>query len=421
MITKTLHRPIRQFPFLRLVLLVNVLFTQTNGFVTTRFYFPLRTSTPYLPANTLSPSVKLYSIKKSTVSSLTTKMFPPIPERQIHHHGNQTEWGVSALRSRIRNQFNPGFVRSEFMLGFRYMSQRFKWLISASAIVHLIRAGLLLPYHGVAETEIVVKTFVTGFHAFESHFKQILVGAIPVPLQNFCFNLLLCPIVEEITYRGIVHSLWQIRFQFGLLYSAFMVRFNANVVYAQIALNALSLLNLKAFADRRIFASWVFIVFNVFELLVSLVPIPQLIKMKQAENIGKEDLEINTTEEGGKRRSFSDKVVRTALNNSTVLAPLDIDTNIQQSLLLGARVSGAFHFGLAHMSVGTVPLPSGLRSIQKGIGTFVSSMLVESRLAVLRKNLWAPIGAHMAYNMFAQLLQIIFGVLFSILISSKKL
>merc|ERR1712150_5337 len=147
----------------------------------------------------------------------------------------------------------------------------------------------------------------------------------------------------------------------------------------------------------------------------------ELAKMKKAEIISKEDQETNTAGEGGKRRSFSDQVVRTALSNSTALAPLNFDKKFQQSLLLGARVNGAFLFGFAHVSVGSVPLSLGLKSIQKGIGTFVSSMLVESRLAVLRKNIWAPIGAHMAFNMFAQLLQDMFTVIYVIFLQSTPL
>ena len=68
------------------------------------------------------------------------------------------------------------------------------------------------------------------------------------------------------------------------------------------------------------------------------------------------------------------------------------------SAALISRIIGAAFFGLAHcVSV------NGGRDLaiclQKGIGTFTSSLLIESRLAHRRRSVWAAAGAHMAYNL----------------------
>ena len=74
--------------------------------------------------------------------------------------------------------------------------------------------------------------------------------------------------------------------------------------------------------------------------------------------------------------------------------------HLQPKILLAARINCAKQFGLAHCYVpGLVQSSWGLRNIQKCIGTFFSSLLVESRLATRRRNIWAPIGAHIAYNL----------------------
>ena len=66
---------------------------------------------------------------------------------------------------------------------------------------------------------------------------------------------------------------------------------------------------------------------------------------------------------------------------------------------LGSRIVGSGLFGLAHIPVGV----SSQFAIQKACGTFCSSLLIESRLANNRRNVWAAVGAHAAYNAIADL------------------
>ena len=68
------------------------------------------------------------------------------------------------------------------------------------------------------------------------------------------------------------------------------------------------------------------------------------------------------------------------------------------SAALISRIVGAAFFGLAHCV--SVNDGRGLAiCLQKGIGTFMSSLLIESRLAHRRRTVWAAAGAHMAYNL----------------------
>ena len=62
-----------------------------------------------------------------------------------------------------------------------------------------------------------------------------------------------------------------------------------------------------------------------------------------------------------------------------------------------SRAVGAAYFGMAHAS----PVDSASAfsaSVQKVIGTFASSLLIESRLAQRRRSVWAAAGAHMCFN-----------------------
>jgi hypothetical protein len=77
--------------------------------------------------------------------------------------------------------------------------------------------------------------------------------------------------------------------------------------------------------------------------------------------------------------------------------------NRSNSTALASRIVGAAFFGSAHaMTYNDDPLNLPLR-LQKTAGTFLSSLLIESRLAHVRRNVWAACGAHMAYNAIAEL------------------
>jgi len=66
-------------------------------------------------------------------------------------------------------------------------------------------------------------------------------------------------------------------------------------------------------------------------------------------------------------------------------------------ILWYTRWKGAHSFGLAH----------AMGPFQKILGTTLSSLFVESRLALCRRTLWGAIGAHMSYNFLVEVQGII--------------
>ena len=70
---------------------------------------------------------------------------------------------------------------------------------------------------------------------------------------------------------------------------------------------------------------------------------------------------------------------------------------ITKSLLLYSRLQASLSFGLGHLE-NPLALHNQYIKLQKCIGTFVSSFLVESRLLMKRKTIWCPIGAHIFFN-----------------------
>ena len=67
------------------------------------------------------------------------------------------------------------------------------------------------------------------------------------------------------------------------------------------------------------------------------------------------------------------------------------------SAVLFSRMTGASFFALAHAERCADTLDLAF-SPQKVAGTFMSSLLIESRVAHARRSVWAAAGAHMAYN-----------------------
>jgi len=356
-----------QFSMLLIVLAAFITFS--NGFITTHLSVPLRPVT--LQPTRISPSsTKLKAISQKRISSYATKIFPPIPERIIEDNNinatsNATEWNnVAVLKKCIRNQFHPGFIRSEFLIGFRYMLHRFKWLIGASVICHGIRLSYLLSITELPP-DIMIKDVCTPFHAIDSFLKQTVFGNSNPQGRGFLFVTLVGPIVEEITYRGIVHTFFQVSLQFFLLLTAWLV--------------------------------------GIFRVIAFAFPTWELIKIKKAEGIHKEEKDTIITQNTSQRKTLADKVVSISLRDPKAAASPEFETKVQQSMNLVARVGGALEFGYSHIQSGMLALPAATAGIQKGVGTCMSSLLVESRLAVLRKNLWAPIGAHIAFNLLAQI------------------
>mmetsp|Transcript_5967 Transcript_5967/g.9435 ORF Transcript_5967/g.9435 Transcript_5967/m.9435 type:complete len:394 (+) Transcript_5967:132-1313(+) len=376
------------------LIVVAAFLTSAKGFATNPLSIPLRSIT-FPPSARLPSSTKLHIISKSHISSFGRNIFPPIPERTIDTESKLPKWSVAAFKSRITNQFNPKFIRSEFMFGSRYMLHRVKWLFGASLICHRIRVGLLLPILGNYLPNVMINTHPSRIHFFEMHVKKkcmMAFGKISSlkQLLSFCA-------IEEIAYRGIGHASFQIRFLINLSFNAWLLRRNIRLVQMYLLFSSLTgLLTVKQ--KRILFSDLVVLLFYLFRFMLVLTPTLELIKIKKLGIMVKEE-EIELNSKTGTKHEVADQLVRTSLGNAAAFTPPEFEKMVQQSMTLGARVNGAFLFGMAHMPYGVLPLATALKGIQKGIGTFISSLLVESRLAVLRKNLWAPIGAHVAFNM----------------------
>ena len=199
----------------------------------------------------------------------------------------------------------------------------------------------------------------------------------------FGFSCIATPLLEEIAYRGLGHLFVQYTWNLGLLLVARLRQWELAGIYCIAHVFVGLLCVVDGVFKSQCFQSWFIL---PIEMIQSALWVRAVVHGVLHLVIFKK----------GPTKSMADTT--NTSNHRSNPGGVD-DSTLRQSMLLAARLEGAKQFGLAHCAVpGPVPLGFGLRMVQKCIGTFLSSLLVESRLATQRRNLWAPIGAHVAFN-----------------------
>jgi hypothetical protein len=118
------------------------------------------------------------------MQSLPRRLFPPIPKHDTSHLA-------------IQDHFRPCFIAKEFIIGAKYMTRLFCWLILASMIARNIFAcSPILPT--VGGTDAAYQYQFTLCHALEQFIKR------KCDLKDdFLMGVTVGPIAEELAYRGL--------------------------------------------------------------------------------------------------------------------------------------------------------------------------------------------------------------------------
>ena len=200
------------------------------------------------------------------------------------------------------------------------------------------------------------------------------------------------PVAEELAYRGLhqwlAHYCLRLRFGLACACGSFgPMAFRAYVVftllgafrmktpdYSEIVTRALG--GFAAAASRRP------IINAVSALLLTTTLVTQLARTATALYVAHDHAQQRTGAAGNRTTAASDRLAVTTASRLS-------------------RLESAGYFGRSHLFNARTPFQFA-SSLQKAAGTMVSSLLVESRLAHVRRNVWAPIGAHIMFNSLSQ-------------------
>jgi hypothetical protein len=335
------------------------------------------------------PHMSLLSEEKQ---SLPRRIVPPIPKQDTSH-------------LTIQDHFRPCFIAKEFIIGAKYMTRLVCWLMLASLIARNISACLpILPTMGLEQlTDDAYQPHMRVLCSLE-HFIKQKCGWI----TQGCFlkSITVGPIAEELAYRGLGQSIgfasnWAYLFVFawvcskspifGLFWLLGTSLGSITTVVTALKKNS-ALMNLVPMISR-ILSSEVILFPAHLQLL-------KMAKDQQQDN----SPETSSADSNKPRNNGICKMVSTGYDTESSTR---LQATVDRSLNLSARCFGSVMFAVAHLGIPvsikfprTIAMVSGLQYalLQKYIGTFISSFLVESRLVVNRGTLWGAIGAHITFN-----------------------
>jgi hypothetical protein len=304
--------------------------------------------------------------------------------------------------NRLSDQFRPRFVAKEFLIGVRYMMRIYTLLVASSLLCTTLRIVLPLP-------EGMVKFGLSSIGICHQLCDQLVLRArhIAANTLNYSwsdstlwFVVSLVPFFEELSYRGFGHMLGRFGAVLYFLPFAWLCQWGPWPAAAWCGFSVLG--NFPTFTFEEMTISSVCTTLKTLSELALFLPASvSIINMlrKQKEKVPKaEDASTVRNVTSGQKKNAVNIITTLALGKKTK-APLDLERNLEQTFSRSARFHGACEFGAAHVNVqGGLPLGEALMKLQKGFGTFASSLLVESRLVVNRRNLWGAVGAHVAYN-----------------------
>jgi hypothetical protein len=337
---------------------------------------------------------QLMMVNLPDVRAISNMIVPPIPKQE-------------APINRLSDQFRPRFVAKEFLIGFRYMLRMYTLLIASSALCSIIRSSLPLP-EGTVEFG---RSSYGACHTLEMRAKIFAANTLQYSYAEgpLWYNVCLGPFLEEMSYRGFGHMLGRLHAVSNLLFFALLCRCGPGPATAWCGFCALTIaMPLFGVLERKTIAS-VFNTLGDFSDFALMLPVKVFIinmLRKQKEKSPKaEDASIVVNVTSGKRKNATNMITTLALGTETKAA-VELERKLEKSFSRSARFWGAREFGAAHspMVPGGLPLREALRYLQKGFGTFASSLLVESRLVVNRRNIWGAVGAHVAFNAMANFL-----------------
>lgn len=333
------------------------------------------------------------------------------------------------------DHFRPRFVAREFLYGCRYMCQIYFYLLVVASLGHFLRRSSL-PLLLNKSWNLRLEDSDGPFKHLEHYAKlgvDRLFGIVGIVDAQVIRSRSYGPIMEELAYRGLGQYIGSLL----AVSSLGIISWTCHVQNRSFAIGVMSMDALIHVAClRRHFWSlplgylglqaWT----ACIQKLILLPAVVHLIRATtpepnadDARNTGLDPKNKNRSQQGMttnlpslKKNLFSffdlshiwarHKPIETPSSSdvSTTNQPNNCDRAITLAISRSARFFGAKEFGLAHGPIaGDVPWQLHWYFLQKSIGTFFSSLLVESRLVIQRRTLWGALGAHVAYNTISDL------------------
>ena len=342
------------------------------------------------------------------VEMVTTGVIPPIPDQGGKH-------------ITLKEQFHPRFAAREFLLGASTMCRLFPILMAASLMMTLVRLTYIksLPVSAIGVAQ---RIQVNPPHMLDVTLKLVVSNLFNIPLHSTVFVTLISPIIEEISYRGFGHWLGALGTQWDLCFFCLLCCWTSPAIAVVWKMFG----EVLAIAQRPLSQSLPRMVINACQL-PAIVAIYRVFRdnARMLERVNADDVD----ETSGISENRSGATTLCEKQKSCRIGPLDHNAIIERALTKknctedsmesirpiadrsiswNARWVGALFFGRAHLGTAHIDLDlsKGLGA-QKCVGTIVSSLIVESRLAIKRRTLWGAIGAHVTYNSLSSILPLL--------------
>ena len=349
-----------------------------------------RRSTPHATLPALRSRMSL----RTTAGRLF--MPPPIAPRPLN-----------ATRAQV---LSPRFVAEEMVLGARTMVAFHPTLMLCSSVARPLwaMAAQCLPSQVATPAFLIA---ASPFFVLDVFFKRavndgfimrLVEPHVSTPLIQLiiAFNMVVfvSPVAEELAYRGAAQWLIQFFFAIQIRIARFFGRRGrfTSGVYVAYRLCTLSQVLVVGCRSSRIRATAFLggfaappsppVVVGAAAVLLVLVPF--------AFGLASAVAALRVAAAAARRARPGDGNVG---DRAAAKHLCDVEASASFVGGISSRSYGAALFGLAHLGQATTA--EGLAvSAQKCVGTAASSLLIESRLAHSRRNVWAACGAHIAFN-----------------------
>ena len=365
-------------------------------------------------------------------------VIPPIPtteRRKRRNNNDDKSCTAAAAAASIADQAR--WIWTELAYGFRYMARVYVWLQLGSFACTALRTrlldGAIMTIMMDKNNKVLLATSIGPLHLIENWFKLHILRTTKA---SFLFkSCIVSPIVEELTYRGLGHVLGRLVYHISVLMLAWVASFGVTTARLYVTSMCLDPLWMIVSLVRLPFlylGGWLKWCANLAHLCVLAPMAWKLLELAHGRN-DKEDASEESTRDTihvasehvthatpdveSRDNWVSQKAYSIVSKKANVELPPDFQAAMQKWSTLSARLYGATGFGLAHFDTGVNSWATSLQSLQKCVGTFCSSMLVESRLVCQRGNLWSAMGAHVAFNV----LGVVMAVLRAIRVSVYKI
>lgn len=314
-----------------------------------------------------------------------------------------------------RRSDEPVHMWNEFAYGFQYMSRLVGvYFVCSRAFTVLPTTALSKLYTPKADS-VVLRVSSSPLRYLDIWSKILIHQWAPpflsVSAWEFIKLKLVCPILEEVIYRGLGHVWGWLMFVCPTLLFAHLCLMSRLLARFYLALYSMCFISNAAFYAKLpyvYFEGWCTLLTELGRLCAMAPAMKKIFQLSQGEKRMRQDATKNDKPTDSVIMTRSDKwmcqkVYATVLwlnHDDSVSPPRHFQVTLQRASAWSARLYGSTCYGLAHLD----------QSLQKCVGNFASSLLVESRLAVQRRNFWAPVGAHVAYNLLAPFLALVLSV-----------